>query len=204
VLKAWPSEYGPKANDLGIQVLGGSGYTREYYSEQFWRDNRLNPIHEGTNGIQALDLTFRKLWQKNGLGLKILQQEIQRDLAAITTPESAAMAKKLSVYLGKLHELLTHVAGSLQNGQQDTLSANAQAMMNAFATIVVSWMWIRQASVAESLVGSAGSDSAKAFYLGKVQAAKYFLDWELPSIERDLQLLHSNSDVCAQMQPDWF
>ena len=204
VLKAWPSEYGPKANDLGIQVLGGSGYTREYYSEQFWRDNRLNPIHEGTNGIQALDLTFRKLWQKNGLGLKVLQQEIQRDLAAITTPETAAMAKKLSVYLGKLHELLTHVAGALHSGQQNTLSANAQAMMNAFATIVVSWIWIRQASVAEVLVSSADSDSAKAFYMGKVQAAKYFLDWELPGIERDLQLLHSNSDVCAQMQPDWF
>lgn len=204
VLKAWPSEYGPKANDLGIQVLGGSGYTREYFSEQFWRDNRLNPIHEGTNGIQALDLTFRKLWQKNGLGLKVLQQEIQHDLSAITTPEAALMAKKLSVYLGKLHELLTHVAGAMQHGEHESLSANAQVMMNAFATIVVSWVWIRQASVAETLVGNASSDSAKSFYLGKVQAAKYFIDWELPSIERDLQLLHNNSDVCAQMQPDWF
>src|SRR5690554_1709936 len=56
VIKAWPSEYGPKANDLAIQVYGGAGYTREYPVEQCWRDNRLNPIHEGTNGIQALDL----------------------------------------------------------------------------------------------------------------------------------------------------
>lgn len=77
VLKAWPSEYGPKANDLGIQVLGGAGYTREYQAEQFWRDNRLNPIHEGTNGIQALDLTFRKLWQQQGLGLKVLQSTLR-------------------------------------------------------------------------------------------------------------------------------
>lgn len=204
VLKAWPSEYGPKANDLGIQVLGGSGYTREYFSEQFWRDNRLNPIHEGTNGIQALDLTFRKLWQKNGLGLTILQQEIQRDLAAITTPESAEMAKQLGLYLGKLHELLSHVGSNLQSGAQGTLSANAQAMMNAFGTVVVSWIWIRQASVAEKLVGQADSASAKAFYLGKIHAAKYFIDWELPCIERDLKLLHNNSDVCATMQPDWF
>ncbi|MFC4699238.1 acyl-CoA dehydrogenase [Glaciecola siphonariae] len=204
VLKAWPSEFGPKANDLGIQVLGGSGYTREYLSEQFWRDNRLNPIHEGTNGIQALDLTFRKLWQKNGLGLKILQKEIQSHLGAITTGESSQMAKKLGGYLAKLHELLTHVAGAIQSDKQITLSANAQAMMNAFATIVVSWIWIRQASVAEKLLVDAQSESAKAFYLGKVQAAKYFIDWELPLIERDLQLLHNNNDVCAQMQPDWF
>ncbi|MFT6737630.1 MAG: alkylation response protein AidB-like acyl-CoA dehydrogenase, partial [Kangiellaceae bacterium] len=82
VLKAWPSEYGPKANDLGIQVLGGSGYTREYYSEQFWRDNRLNPIHEGTNGIQALDLTFRKLWQNKSHGLSVLKREVEKDLTA--------------------------------------------------------------------------------------------------------------------------
>lgn len=204
VFKAWPSEYGPKANDLGIQVLGGSGYTREYRAEQFWRDNRLNPIHEGTNGIQALDLTFRKLWQKNGLGLRILQQEIQQDLAAVTTPESAQMARKLGLYLGKLHEVLSHVATALQSDTQNTLPANAQAVMNAFATIVVSWIWLRQASVAENLVTTADSDSAKAFYLGKVQAAKYFLDWELPTIERDLQLLHNDNDVCAHMQPDWF
>jgi butyryl-CoA dehydrogenase len=204
VLKAWPSEYGPKANDLGIQVLGGSGYTREYLSEQFWRDNRLNPIHEGTNGIQALDLTFRKLWQKNGLGLKVLQQEIQSDLQEITTPESAALAKKLAVYLGKLHTLLTHVGQALQSEQQITLSANAQALMNAFASIVVSWIWVRQAIAAEKQLPSADSDSAKAFYMGKIQAAKYYLDWELPCIERDLQLLHNNNDVCSQMQPDWF
>lgn len=204
VLKAWPSEYGPKANDLGIQVLGGSGYTREYMSEQFWRDNRLNPIHEGTNGIQALDLTFRKLWQKNGLGLKILQQEIQRDLSSIKGEESVKLSQKLQQYLGKLHDLLTHVGKSLHSGQHEALSANAQAMMNAFASIVVSWIWIRQASVAENLLVNAASESAEAFYKGKVQAAKYFLDWELPTIERDLQLLHNDNDVCAQMQSDWF
>ena len=204
VLKAWPSEYGPKANDLGIQVLGGSGYTREYMSEQFWRDNRLNPIHEGTNGIQALDLTFRKLWQKNGLGLKILQQEIQRDLSSIKGEESVKLSQKLQQYLGKLHDLLTHVGKSLHSGQHEALSANAQAMMNAFASIVVSWIWIRQASVAENLLVNAASESAAAFYKGKVQAAKYFLDWELPTIERDLQLLHNDNDVCAQMQSDWF
>ncbi|WP_395343622.1 acyl-CoA dehydrogenase [Ningiella sp. W23] len=210
VLKAWPSEYGPKANDLGIQVLGGSGYTREYLSEQFWRDNRLNPIHEGTNGIQALDLTFRKLWQKNGLGLKILQQEIERDLQNIKTPQSAKLAQKLGQYLGKLHKLLQHVGAALQSGEHASLSANAQAMMNAFASIVVSWIWVRQAAVAEQKLVSMGvnnateGDSAHAFYKGKIAAAQYFLDWELPTIKRDLELLHNNNDVCANMHPDWF
>ncbi|HBF92303.1 MAG TPA: acyl-CoA dehydrogenase, partial [Marinobacter adhaerens] len=77
VIKAWPSEYGPKANDLAIQVYGGAGYTREYPVEQCWRDNRLNPIHEGTNGIQAMDLLGRKIWQDQSHGLQLLMQEMQ-------------------------------------------------------------------------------------------------------------------------------
>ncbi len=65
MVRSFPSAYGPKANDLAIQVLGGAGYTREYPIEQCYRDNRLNPIHEGTFGIQSLDLLGCKLWQHN-------------------------------------------------------------------------------------------------------------------------------------------
>jgi butyryl-CoA dehydrogenase len=206
VFKAWPSEYGPKANDLGIQVLGGSGYTREYYSEQFWRDNRLNPIHEGTNGIQALDLSFRKLWQKGGLGLQVLQREIQADLSKIAGTRTQAMAGNLGAYIQELHALLPHIAETLQGDAQKTLLANAQALMNVFSQIVVSWIWIRQANVAESklLGASVPTPKEKAFYEGKLQAADYFISWELPTIKRDIDLLKTNNDVCANMQADWF
>lgn len=204
VLKAWPSEYGPKANDLGIQVLGGSGYTREYMSEQFWRDNRLNPIHEGTNGIQALDLSFRKLWQKNGLGLQILQREIGNDLSKISTDETAALAAKLQPYMGELHKVIVHLSKVLPTQESVTLTGNAQAMMNIFSTIVVSWIWLRQASKAEQLLANTQDSERQHYYLGKIQAAKYFIDWELPSIQRDIQLLTLNNSVCTDMQADWF
>lgn len=206
VLKAWPSEYGPKANDLGIQVLGGSGYTREYYSEQFWRDNRLNPIHEGTNGIQALDLSFRKLWQNEGLGIQILKREIMSDLTAINTPESAKLAAKLEPYMGHLHEVLVHLSQVMPTQKAITLTGNAQALMNIFSSIVVSWIWIRQASKAEQLLSETSADSStkQDFYKGKIQAAKYFLDWELPSVQRDIELLNQNNSVCTDMQAQWF
>ncbi|MDH0338705.1 acyl-CoA dehydrogenase family protein, partial [Metapseudomonas otitidis] len=74
IVKSWPSEFCLKANELAIQVLGGHGYTREYPVEQYYRDNRLNPIHEGTHGIQSLDLLGRKLAQNNGAGLKQLNR----------------------------------------------------------------------------------------------------------------------------------
>ena len=204
VLKAWPSEYGPKANDLGIQVLGGAGYTREYYAEQFWRDNRLNPIHEGTNGVQALDLSFRKLWQKDGLGIQILQREITNDLQSITTAESAKLAAKLTPYMTHLHEVLVHLSKILATEKAITLTGNAQALMNIFAAIVVSWIWIRQASKAEQLLVDTESGDKQNFYHGKIQAATYFIDWELPTIQRDIELLMTDNAVCTNMQADWF
>ena len=209
VIKAWPSEYGPKANDLGIQVLGGAGYTREYHAEQFWRDNRLNPIHEGTNGVQALDLSFRKLWQNKGLGIQMLKREITQDLENITTPESAKLAYKLTPYIGHLHEVLVHLSKILPTKKAITLTGNAQALMNIFASIVVSWIWIRQASSAEQLLADLKANDPQNtdkqnFYQGKIQAAKYFIDWELPTIQRDIELLNNDNAVCTDMQAEWF
>ncbi|WP_350561055.1 acyl-CoA dehydrogenase [Psychrobacter sp. CAL346-MNA-CIBAN-0220] len=208
VLKAWPSEYGPKANDLGIQVLGGAGYTREYYAEQFWRDNRLNPIHEGTNGVQALDLSFRKLWQNQGLGIQILKREITQDLESAntlkSTPESANLAGKLMPYMGHLHEVLVHLSKILQTEKAITLTGNAQALMNIFSSIVVSWIWIRQASKAEQLLSDTQDNEKQNFYKGKIQAAIYYIDWELPTIKRDIAILTNTNSVCTDMQADWF
>lgn len=209
VIKAWPSEYGPKANDLGIQVLGGAGYTREYMSEQFWRDNRLNPIHEGTNGIQALDLSFRKLWQSEGLGLKVLEKEITKVLQGTLDPsknlsKSAELSQKLMPYLQHLQKLIMHISQVIRSEEAATLSANAQAMMNVFSSIVVSWIWIKQASKAEQLLNDCNDKQKQDYYRGKIQAASYFIDWELPTIARDIQLLTNNNSVCAQMHADWF
>ncbi len=204
VIKAWPSEYGPKANDLGIQVLGGAGYTREYHAEQFWRDNRLNPIHEGTNGVQALDLSFRKLWQNKGLGIQILKREMTQDLQSITTPQTAKLAGKLMPYTERLHEVLVHLSKILPTEKAITLTGNAQALMNIFASIVVSWIWIRQASKAEQLLAIESDSDKQNFYYGKIQAAKYFIDWELPTIQRDIELLHNDNSVCTDMQAEWF
>ena len=204
VLKAWPSEFGPKANDLGIQVLGGSGYTREYYAEQFWRDNRLNPIHEGTNGIQALDLTFRKLWQKGSIGLRVLQQHMNHDFERANLPQSQALIKALQPYLLELHNVITHVGASLQSEKQLTLTANAQALMNIFAQIVVSWIWIRQANAAEQALQANTTERETVFYKGKLQAARYFVEWELPAVKRDIDILMNDNDVCSSMDINWF
>ena len=205
VVKSWPSEYGPKANDLAIQVLGGAGYTREYPVEQCWRDNRLNPIHEGTNGIQALDLLTRKLWQDNGIGLQLLEQAMTSDFAQCKGSQTQQLIKRLSPYLHSLEGLLPLLGKELRGENQAILLANASCCMNVFAQIVVSWMWIRQANVAETaLQNTTLSEQQAHFYRGKLQAATYFIHWELPTIQRDLSLLNELDDSCAAMQPEWY
>jgi alkylation response protein AidB-like acyl-CoA dehydrogenase len=205
IVKAWPSEYGPKANDLAIQVLGGAGYTREYPVVQCWRDNRLNPIHEGTNGIQALDLLTRKLWQANGAGLKQLQKAMQHDFGKVEGQVSKALIKELLPYIEQMAGLIPALAQGLASDKQAILLANASCFMNIFGQIVMSWLWIRQANVAErALQNPQLSTDDQAFYQGKIQAAKYFVHWELPSISRDFRLLNELDDSCAAMQQDWF
>lgn len=203
VVKAWPSEFGVKANDLAIQVLGGAGYTREYPVEQCWRDNRLNPIHEGTNGIQALDLLTRKLWQANGAGLARLQARMVQDFSVATGPECAPLINVTNRYLQQLQPLIPKLGAALQSKDQAVLLANAQCFMNVFSSIVMSWIWIRQANVAEVALQDCGS-ADKPFYFGKIQAAKYYVNWELPLIQRDITLLNDLDSSCSAMQAEWF
>ncbi|GAC25157.1 butyryl-CoA dehydrogenase [Paraglaciecola mesophila KMM 241] len=205
VVKAWPSEFGPKANDLAIQILGGSGYTREYPVEQCWRDNRLNPIHEGTNGIQALDLMTRKLWQANGAGLVQLQKVMGEDFAKAQHPVSKQLIAELQPYLLKLQKLIPVIGAELAGENQNALLANASCFLTIFGQVVMSWMWIRQAITSEeALNDNVVSQDDEAFYRGKLQAAKYFLDWELPLTDRDFKVLSSMSDSCSAMQENWF
>src|SRR5204863_8582705 len=103
IAKSWPSEWCLEANSLAIQVLGGYGYTRDYPVEQYWRDNRLNMIHEGTHGIQALDLLGRKVVMGDGAGLTLLCDTIEATIAeARGVPALAAHAEALGAAVSHL------------------------------------------------------------------------------------------------------
>ena len=106
--------------------------------------------------------------------------------------------------MGHLQEVLGHLSKVLPTAKAITLTANAQALMNIVAAIVVSWIWIRQASTAEQGLADEKNADKQNFYQGKIQAAKYYIDWELPSIQRDIALLHNDNAVCTDMQAEWF
>jgi len=205
IVKACSSDYGLLANDLAIQILGGSGYTHEFPVEQCYRDNRLNPIHEGTNGIQALDLLGRKVWLNNSAGLKLLAKNIVADIAQ---SEGLEKSKEFALSIGKALELCNkvtqHLGVSMASNGADKTLANAGCYLSMMGKLVFSWMWLRQSIVAEKALATDVSKSEQAFYQGKLQAAQYFIRWELPSIHQDADLLMTLDDTCLNMQEDWF
>ncbi len=204
IAKSWPSEYCLQANALAIQILGGHGYTRDHPVEQYYRDNRLNPIHEGTHGIQSLDLLGRKVGQHGGAALQVLRQRIT-DTCQRAEPfsELDALRQPLQTLLVRLSEVTPGLLGDLQQGRVNTALADSALYLKAFGHLVLGWRWLEQAVRAEQgrLAGN-GADTD--FYDGKLQAARYFLLREVPSCQHDLDILARRDDTCLVMRDAWF
>ncbi len=200
VLKTWPSEFGLKANDMAIQVFGGAGYTREYPVEQVWRDNRLNPIHEGTTGVHGLDLLGRKVWMANGKGLQLLAARIMADVQATADERCQPMADALQAMLPLIEQATQAVGKQMASaGPREALS-NANAYLQVMGHTVAAWMWLRQANAAVALE----KPDDEAFAKGKLQAARYFFRWELPRVEWDAKQLINGDDTFMEMDTRWF
>ncbi|MDQ7048262.1 MAG: acyl-CoA dehydrogenase [Enterobacterales bacterium] len=205
IVKACCSDYGLKANELAIQILGGSGYTHEYPVEQCYRDNRLNPIHEGTNGIQALDLLGRKVWLNQGEGLKLLFKKISQDIhQAKDLTRTVVFAEAIQKAQITCQEVTQLVAIAMQKEGAEKTLANASAYLTMMGQLVFSWIWLRQATVAEQALQNEKNEEEISFYQGKLQAAQYFVRWELPKLYHNADLVKNLDDTCLAMEPDWF
>lgn len=193
--KSWPSQWCVEANNLAIQVHGGYGYTREYDVEQHYRDNRLNPIHEGTHGIQSLDLLGRKIPARGGAALTALGTVVGRSVATATElgGELAEHAAALDATWQRLVAVTTAMFGS---GDIEAAMANSVVYLEAFGHIVVAWIWLEQ------LIAAHGRDGD--FYDGKRAAGRYFFRYELPKTGPQLDLLESLDRTTLDMRDSWF
>jgi len=194
IAKSWPSQWCLEANNLAIQVHGGYGYTRDYNVEQFYRDNRLNPIHEGTHGIHGLDLLGRKVTMRGGAGLSLLL-----DTAQDTVKRAEQAGGELAALGAQLHAVLERIAKTTATlhgvGDPNAALANATVYLEAVGHAVVAWMWLEQ------LLAAAGKSGD--FYDGKRQAGRYFFRWELPKTAPQLDLLDSVDTTLLDTDPDW-
>ena len=188
VAKAWPSEWALAANDLAIQVHGGYGYTRDFDVEQLYRDNRLNPIHEGTTGIQAIDLLGRKILRDRGAGLVALRARVDRTARA--AGQDAALAAHADALLAAW-AAVGNVVERLGELDDDARALhNATPFLQAFGHAVVAWLWLDQAVAAPG---------ASPLHVGKRRACRFFYEFELPKVATLLALVASLTDVAAGM-----
>ena len=194
IVKSWPSEWCLEANSLAIQVHGGYGYTRDFPVEQYWRDNRLNMIHEGTHGIQALDLLGRKVVMDGGKAFTLLGQRVADSIArAQRTPSLAAPAVELAA---ALQALVTATRSAWATGQPEDALSNATPYMQAFGHTVVAWLWLDMALAC----GERDDDQA----LGKHAAMRYFYAYELPKTGGWLAAVAACNQTCREMREGWF
>ncbi len=198
IAKSWPSEWCLEANSLAIQVHGGYGYTRDFPVEQYWRDNRLNMIHEGTHGIQALDLLGRKVVMEGGKGLALLAARIKATIAG------AKRFPALEAHGDALADAWTQVADATRQawatGQASEALANAVPYMQAFGHTVVAWIWL---DVATAVMRLDATESIAAS-AGKIRATDYFYRYELPKITAWLNVVETRDMTCAAMPEEAF
>jgi len=200
VAKSWPSQWCLEGNALAIQVLGGYGYTRDYPVEQFYRDNRLNSIHEGTHGIQALDLLGRKVVMNDGAAFKLVGARVEatiRRASQARHPDTQRWAAMLGDRVKRVARVTQRVWSA---GDPERSLANATIYLEAFGHVVVAWIWLEQ-----SLAASRNHKREEGnFYHGKWQACRYFFLYELPKVDAMLDLVESLDGTTLEMQDAWY
>jgi butyryl-CoA dehydrogenase len=200
IAKSWPSEWCLEGNSLAIQVHGGYGYTRDFPVEQLWRDQRLNMIHEGTHGIQALDLLGRKVLMQGGAGLKLLAGRMSDSIAR------AGQVQGLAEYGKGLAAALAQVGAATKSawatGVPEEALANATPYLQAFGHLVLAWIWLELALAAQASPALSEPDAQRRH--GWLAAMRFFHRYELPKIGAWLAVVAQRESVCREMQDAWF
>jgi butyryl-CoA dehydrogenase len=198
IAKSWPSEWCLEANSLAIQVHGGYGYTRDFAVEMYWRDNRLNMIHEGTHGIQALDLLGRKVVMDGGGGLKLLASRMSATIERAGQAEG--LAEHANALAAALHKLGAGTKSAWATGVPEEALANATPYMQAFGHVVLAWLWL---DVALAAAATATAAPGLTLAPGKLAAMRYFFAYELPRIDAWLAPVARREALLRELKPEW-
>ena len=202
VAKSWPSEYCLEANKHAIQVLGGYGYTKDFPLERFYRDNRLNPIHEGTHGIQALDLIGRKIFINEGRSFAYLLTLIKETISKAKEDVGLKIfADQLEASIIQLESVVESIKLKRKNSSDYLALSSAGIFLDAFGLILIGWMWLKQGIV---VFEKLRVEDANPFYLGKKSTIKFYFNHDLPKARERLDFIARFDSSFVEMERDWF
>lgn len=205
VAKSYPSEMGIPSVSAGVQILGGYGYCDEFPLEQFYRDARIHPIHEGTTGIQGITLLGRNVTMKNGKAIKLFLGEVQATIKkAEEVPELKSYAQELKEALDKLTKVTLHLIGVAQSKGPDVFLADSTLYLEFFGIVSVAWQWLLQALSIQKALNLKPSGTEADFYQGKFYTFRYFFRYELPKIEGLAKRLMDADGLTVEMKDSYF
>jgi len=196
IAKSWPSEWCLEANSLAIQIHGGYGYTRDFPVEQYWRDNRLNMIHEGTHGIHGMDLLGRKVRMQDGRAMALLTARIA-DTAARARGHDA-LAEHAAALQAAWQQITDATGAAWATEDPGAALANAVPYMQAFGHGVLAWIWLDVALVALARAPAGGLRT------GTLSAMHYFYRYEIGKIGAWLEPVRRRDMTCADMPDEAF
>ena len=206
IAKSYPSEMGILSVSQGLQCLGGYGYCDEFPLEQYYRDVRIHPIHEGTTGIQGMDLLGRKVIMKNGKALMLFMAELEKTIAAgKAVPACTGFAASLAEAMETLKEITASLTGIALKGEIELFLADATLYLEMFGIVTIAWQWLLQALKANEALVKAATEEDVHFYRGKLQTCRYFFAYELPKVKGIAPRLRESADgLTVNMKPEWF
>ncbi len=205
VAKTYPSEMGVLSTSQSIQCFGGYGYCEDFPAEQYYRDVRIHPIHEGTTGIQGMDLLGRKIIMKNGQAFKVYLDEIRQTiLTAKESSETALYSGKLENALKTIEKVTLHLISVAQTKGPEAYLADATLYLEMFGIVTVAWQWLKQAIAVEKAFAGKLSKKEIHFYTGKQYTCRYFFSYEVPKIKGLKIRLLDHDTITLDMENAYF
>ncbi len=177
VVKALFTDMGSEITSEAMQIFGGYGYTKDQGIEQLYRDNRITPIYEGTNSVQAIDLVFRKLVNKNGDIIDRYINMVKKEMEINNNEKIAPFITILDTYLEKLSSFTSWVKDKIQNSKDDA-NAASNDYLKVLGLVAVGYSWLKVLQVSFE-----DYDNNKIFYEDKIQTANFFFQRVLPRID---------------------
>ncbi len=205
VAKAFPSEYGIQSTNTAIQCFGGYGYCEDFPVEQYLRDVRIHAIHEGTTGIQGMDLLGRKLVMENGKAAFLFLDEVKQTISrAEELPELEFFADRLANALKELEKVAGFLFTAAGEKGLDVYLSDATVFLEFYSLIVISWQWLKQGIAAQKALSGNCSKKDTNFYQGKLFTMNYFFRYELPKTRGLAERLMDPDNLTVDMKPDYF
>ncbi|SOE23600.1 butyryl-CoA dehydrogenase [Spirosomataceae bacterium TFI 002] len=206
IAKSYPSEMCCLTTSAAVQILGGAGYTTDFPVEQFYREARIHPIHEGTTGIHGMDLLGRKITIANGQAAMLFFKECGKSIQEAKGFENLkSKAESLENQLQILQKVTNHLLQTAKAGETEKYLADATLFLEMTGIIAIAWQWLTMSIVAQKALNKneAHLDDQQ-FYKGKIATMQYFFDYELVKVDSLSKRLTSADFISLDAEESWF